>query len=101
MTPSRDRSTRPVPATSPTSPAANIREIPSDATFRVRVDLMADAIARDRINGFTPFMLCGSAGTTATGAVDDLDALGQLARTESLWFHADGAYGAFFMLTER
>jgi len=82
-------------------PAANIREIPSDAMFRVRVDLMADEIARDRANGFTPFMLCGSAGTTATGAVDDLTALGQLARAESLWFHADGAYGAFFMLTER
>jgi len=82
-------------------PAANIREIPSDAMFRVRVDLMADAIARDRANGLTPFMLCGSAGTTPTGAVDDLTALGQLARSESLWFHVDGAYGAFFMLTQR
>ena len=82
-------------------PAANIREIPSDAMFRVRVDRMADAIARDRATGFTPFMLCGSAGTTPTGAVDDLSALGQLASSESLWFHVDGAYGAFFMLTER
>lgn len=82
-------------------PAANIREIPSDAMFRVHVDLMADAIKRDRANGFTPFMLCGSAGTTATGAVDDLTALGELARSESIWFHADGAYGAFFMLTQR
>jgi len=82
-------------------PAANIREIPSDAMFRVRVDRMAERITRDRADGFNPFMLCGSAGTTATGAVDDLAALGQLARSESLWFHADGAYGAFFMLTAR
>ncbi|HEV7426669.1 MAG TPA: pyridoxal-dependent decarboxylase [Thermoanaerobaculia bacterium] len=82
-------------------PAANIREIPSDAAFRVRVDRMAEAIARDRANGFTPFMLCGSAGTTATGAVDDLSALGKLGRAESLWFHVDGAYGAFFTLTQR
>jgi len=82
-------------------PAANIREIPSDAMFRVRIDLLADAIRRDRADGFRPFMLCGSAGTTATGAVDDLDALGALARKESLWFHVDGAYGAFFLLTER
>ena len=82
-------------------PAANIREIPSDALFRVRVDLLADAIGRDRNDGFTPFMLCGSAGTTATGAVDDLASLAQLARKESVWFHVDGAYGAFFMLTER
>jgi len=82
-------------------PAANIREIPSDGMFRVRVDLLAEAIASDRANGHTPFMLCGSAGTTATGAVDDLDALARLARKESLWFHVDGAYGAFFALTER
>jgi aromatic-L-amino-acid decarboxylase len=82
-------------------PAANIREIASDAMFRVRVGVMAEAIARDRADGFTPFMLCGSAGTTATGAVDDLSALGKLARSESLWFHVDGAYGAFFMLTQR
>jgi aromatic-L-amino-acid decarboxylase len=82
-------------------PAANIREIPSDAVFRVRVDLLADAVARDRAEGFTPFMLCGSAGTTPTGAVDDLSALAEVARQESLWFHVDGAYGAFFMLTER
>ena len=82
-------------------PAANIREIPSDATFRVRVDLLAAAIAQDRAAGLTPFMLCGSAGTTPTGAVDDLAALARIAKTESLWFHVDGAYGAFFMLTER
>jgi len=82
-------------------PAANIREIPSDAMFRVRTDLLVGAIARDRAAGLTPFMICGSAGTTATGAVDDLDALGKIATSESLWFHVDGAYGAFFLLTER
>lgn len=82
-------------------PAANTREIPSDGMFRVRVDLLAAAIAKDRANGLRPFMLCGSAGTTATGAVDDLAALARLSRQESIWFHVDGAYGAFFMLTER
>jgi aromatic-L-amino-acid decarboxylase len=82
-------------------PAANIREIPSDGMFRVRLDLLSEAVARDRANGYRPFMVCGSAGTTATGAVDDLALLAALARKESLWFHVDGAYGAFFMLTER
>lgn len=82
-------------------PAANIRELPSDALFRVRIDAMAEAIARDRANGFTPFLVAGSAGTTPTGAVDDLDALADLAEREQMWFHVDGAYGAFFMLTER
>jgi aromatic-L-amino-acid decarboxylase len=82
-------------------PAANIREIESDARFCVRVDKLEEAIARDRAAGLRPFMLAGSAGTTNTGAVDDLAALGRVARAEKMWFHVDGAYGAFFMLTAR
>lgn len=82
-------------------PAANIRAVESDSRFCVRVDALQDAIARDRAEGFRPFLLAGSAGTTATGAVDDLASLAGLARDHQLWFHVDGAYGAFFMLTER
>jgi aromatic-L-amino-acid decarboxylase len=82
-------------------PAANIREIRCAAGFRVDVAAMAEQIARDRRDGFTPMLLAGSAGTTPTGAVDDLAALAGLAGEERMWFHVDGAYGAFFMLTER
>jgi len=82
-------------------PIANVREIDCDETFRVRVDVMEEAIARDRADGFTPFLIAGSAGTVGTGAVDDLAALADLADRENIWFHVDGAYGAFFVLTER
>jgi aromatic-L-amino-acid decarboxylase len=82
-------------------PLANVREIESDAKFLVRVDAMEEAIARDRVDGFTPFFVAGSAGTVGTGAVDDLDSLARLAERENMWFHVDGAYGAFFVLTER
>ena len=82
-------------------PAANIREIESDTLFRVRVDKLEEAIARDRAAGLRPFLTAGSAGTTNTGAVDDLTALARVARTNEMWFHVDGAYGAFFALTER
>lgn len=82
-------------------PYANIREIPSDERFRMRIDALEDAIRRDREQGMTPFLVVGSAGTTNTGAVDDLDALATIARGNTMWFHVDGAYGAFFMMTER
>ena len=82
-------------------PLQNVREIPSDAQFRVRVDLLAEKIAEDRQAGFAPFMIAGNAGTTNTGAVDDLQALADLAQQENLWLHVDAAYGGFFMLTER
>jgi aromatic-L-amino-acid decarboxylase len=82
-------------------PYANVRELPVDAQFRIRIDALEEAIARDREAGWTPFLVAGSAGTTATGAVDDLEALAGVAREQKLWFHVDGAYGALFMLTER
>src|SRR5687768_4296194 len=82
-------------------PLANIRELPVDETYRIRIDALREAIARDRADGWTPFLIAGSAGTTPTGAVDDLAEMANVAREEKLWFHVDGAYGALFMLTER
>ena len=82
-------------------PYANVRELPVDERFRIRIDALEEAIADDRRAGFTPFLIAGSAGTTGTGAVDDLEALARVARREQMWFHVDGAYGALFMLTGR
>jgi aromatic-L-amino-acid decarboxylase len=82
-------------------PTQNVREVRSDNRFRVRVDDLERAIASDRRLGLTPFAVIGNAGTTNTGAVDDLGALADVAAKERLWFHVDGAYGGFFLLTER
>ncbi|HSB36719.1 MAG TPA: pyridoxal-dependent decarboxylase, partial [Thermoanaerobaculia bacterium] len=56
-------------------PARRVREIATDDRFRVRLDLLEEAVAEDRRNGRRPFLVTGNAGTTNTGAVDDLDAL--------------------------
>jgi aromatic-L-amino-acid decarboxylase len=82
-------------------PYENIRELPVDASFRIRIDALEEAVARDRAAGWQPFFVVGSAGTTATGAVDDLATLARVSREQKLWFHVDGAYGALFMLTAR
>ena len=82
-------------------PAANVRLVPSDERLRIRLDALAEAVREDRAAGKTPFLVVGSAGTTNTGAVDDLEALADLAAAENLWFHVDAAYGGFFVLTER
>lgn len=82
-------------------PPDNIRPIPSDDSFRMLLPALVEAIRVDRAAGLQPFLVVGSAGTTPTGAVDDLGALADLAREEGLWFHVDAAYGGFFALTER
>ncbi|MEP6993238.1 MAG: pyridoxal-dependent decarboxylase [Acidobacteriota bacterium] len=81
-------------------PAGRVRAIPTDTLFRIRLDALAIQVASDRAAGLRPFLLVGNAGTTNTGAVDDLNALADFASAESLWFHVDAAYGGFFLLTE-
>jgi len=81
-------------------PEKNVRSIPSDADYRLRIDALADAVSRDRESGRRPFFVTGNAGTTNTGAVDDLDALADFCARENLWFHVDAAYGGFFLLTD-
>ncbi|NNE54052.1 MAG: aspartate aminotransferase family protein [Sulfitobacter sp.] len=78
-----------------------LRKIETDAGFRVRVDLLEAAIAKDIAEGLQPFCIIGTAGTTNTGAVDDLEALADLAERYDLWFHVDGAYGALAALSPR
>jgi aromatic-L-amino-acid decarboxylase len=80
-------------------PESAVREIETDALFRVCVDALERAIAADRDAGLQPFLVVGNAGTTNTGAVDDLPALADLAARERLWLHVDAAYGGFFLLT--
>ena len=82
-------------------PYANIREVACDDKFRMRIDALERRIADDKQHGFTPFLVVGSGGTTNTGAVDDLTAIARVAKENKMWFHCDGAYGAFFALTDR
>jgi aromatic-L-amino-acid decarboxylase len=82
-------------------PADRVKSISSDEKFRIRIEELKDSIAADRSAGFSPFLIVGNAGTTNTGAVDDLNDLADLAAENAMWLHVDGAYGGFFMLTER
>jgi glutamate/tyrosine decarboxylase-like PLP-dependent enzyme len=75
-----------------------LRMIPFDEYGRMRIDALTRRIARDRAQGMRPFLIAGTAGTVDIGAVDDLNALADVAAREALWFHVDGAYGATAML---
>jgi aromatic-L-amino-acid decarboxylase len=82
-------------------PPERVREIGVDARFRLRVDALERAVAEDRAAGLAPFLVVANAGSTPTGAVDELGALADVAARERLWLHVDAAYGGFFALTER
>jgi glutamate/tyrosine decarboxylase-like PLP-dependent enzyme len=77
-----------------------LRCIEVDPSHRLDVAELRAAIARDRADGRTPFLVVASAGTVDTGAIDDLEAIATLCREEDLWFHVDGAFGALAILSE-
>jgi len=75
-----------------------LRKIPVGSDYRIQIEALEEAIKADRAAGLQPFCLIGNAGTVNTGAVDPLDALAEIAVRHKLWFHVDGAYGAFAAL---
>lgn len=71
-----------------------------DDGYRMRADDLAASIAADRKNGRQPWLILGTAGTTDTGAIDPMEDIADIARSEELWFHVDAAYGGAFVLCD-
>jgi aromatic-L-amino-acid decarboxylase len=81
--------------------AVNVRSIPIDERRRMQTALCAEAIDRDLRDGVVPVAVVATAGTTLTGAVDDLAALADVCAQRGVWMHVDGAYGLPAAATKR
>ncbi len=77
----------------------NLRPIP-EGPDGPDLDRFRDTIARDRAEGALPFAVVGTAGSVDFGHFDNLHALAAVARDEDLWFHVDGAFGAWIRLAD-
>jgi glutamate/tyrosine decarboxylase-like PLP-dependent enzyme len=74
--------------------AEEVRVLRSDERLRLTEAAVSEAVRADRRRGHNPRFIIATAGTTNTGAVDELKGLAELAAAEGMWFHVDGAYGA-------
>lgn len=72
---------------------AALREVAVDEELRLRPDVLADRLERDRADGCKPFLIVATAGTTNAGAVDPIEALAEIAASNGCWFHVDAAWG--------
>jgi glutamate/tyrosine decarboxylase-like PLP-dependent enzyme len=77
-----------------------IRIIPTDIEYKMAINKLKNAIAKDKLEGHFPFCIIASAGTTNTGTVDPLNAIATICKTENIWFHIDGAYGGAAILSK-
>lgn len=78
-----------------------VRIIPTDIEYKMAINKLKNAIARDRLEGLNPFCIIASAGTTNTGSVDPLNEIAKICKSEKLWFHVDGAYGGAAILSKK
>ncbi len=80
----------------------NVRKIPVDCDFRMRVDALEEAIRRDLDAGLKPFCIAATVGTTSTTSVDPVEPIADVAERFGVWFHIDAAYaGGAAILPER
>ncbi len=70
----------------------SLQRIDVDEQFRMRPDLLAEAISRDRTHGITPLAVVATVGTTAVTSVDPVAAIADICDREQVWLHVDAAY---------
>lgn len=79
----------------------SVIEVAIDDRQRMDAAALRDALARGAAAGRFPLAVVATAGTTNTGAIDPIRAIGELAHDHGAWFHIDGAYGLPGILDER
>jgi glutamate/tyrosine decarboxylase-like PLP-dependent enzyme len=78
-----------------------LRRITVDDRAMINITELEFAILEDRAAGKKPFCIVATAGTTNSGAVDDIVALAAVAKKYDLWLHVDGAYGAAAIFSDK
>jgi len=76
----------------------NLRLIEVDEKFAMRPEKLENQIQKDKAEGFQPFFVCATIGTTSSNAVDPVRAMGEICQKENCWFHVDAAMAGTAML---
>lgn len=67
-------------------------KIATDPEFRMNPDLLEAAIVKDLADGFRPFCVVATVGTTSTTSIDPVPAIADICAKYGLWLHVDAAY---------
>lgn len=76
----------------------SVSSIPANGRLEMDLELLEQQLKNDIEIGHQPLMIVATAGTTGVGAIDDLEAIGKMAKRFRLWFHVDAAYGGAAVL---
>lgn len=69
-----------------------MRKIPTDSEFRMDAAALAEAIREDKRNGYLPFCVVATVGTTSTTSIDPVADIVPICEEHAMWLHVDAAY---------
>jgi len=73
----------------------SVRWVSTDSHQKIDLEILRQQIQIDIKKDLVPFMVIGTAGSVSTGVVDPLPEIAKICKEYDVWFHVDGAYGAF------
>lgn len=76
----------------------NLRVVAVDDRYGINPDALDNAVAHDEAHGRAPCAVVATVGSTATTAVDPLEALASIARAHDVWLHVDAAMAGSAMI---
>lgn len=80
---------------------SSVRRVKSNADFTMDVESLEEMVAKDTKEGNVPFCVVAQVGSINVGVVDPLEEIARVCSRRGLWFHADGACGAFGRIIPR
>jgi aromatic-L-amino-acid/L-tryptophan decarboxylase len=70
----------------------SLRKISADREFRMDAKALAAAVEEDKRNGFLPFCVVATVGTTSTSSIDPVREIVPVCEEHKMWLHVDTAY---------
>jgi glutamate/tyrosine decarboxylase-like PLP-dependent enzyme len=78
-----------------------VKSIPITNDLKLDTKILEQELNKLDKSEYSPLMIIGTAGTTGTGTIDDLNTLHSICKAHNIWFHVDAAYGGGAILSQK
>ncbi|OAX84247.1 hypothetical protein ACJ72_01387 [Emergomyces africanus] len=75
--------------------------VPVDGKGRMIAKSLEDLVVKAKNEGWTPFYVNATAGTTVLGSFDPLEKIAPICQKHNLWLHVDGSLGGSFAFSRK